>query len=139
MLREIDPSQGALECSFCYSKTHSSSNCPDKDVIKARQDRKLERRQRLKRQKGEVEAAGVEEIAIHDRIRACFAPLLEDGAPLTSVALVRMYRQLCLRAFSHALLDGEKDDWNLRANNAVRTAMTLELTNIAELIGHLVL
>lgn len=139
MLREIDPSQASPECSFCYSKTHTSSNCPDKDVIKARQDRKLERRQQLKQQRGEVEAAGIEEIALHDRIRGCFAPLLEGGAPLTSVALISMYQQLCLRAFSHALLNGEKDDWNLRVNNAVRTAMALEQTAIAELIGHLVL
>lgn len=139
MLREIDPSQGALECSFCYSKTHSSSSCPDKDVIKARQDRKLERRQQLKRQKREAEAAGVEEVAVDDRIRAVFASLLEEGAPLTSATLIRMYHQLCSRAFSHALLDGEKDDWNLRCNLAVRTAMTLELANLAELVGHLVL
>ncbi|KAG8167398.1 hypothetical protein KVR01_003087 [Diaporthe batatas] len=139
MLREIDPSQGPPECSFCYSKTHSSSGCPDKAVIKARQDRKIERRQQMKRRKEEAEAAGVREVAIDDRVRVVFAPLLVGGEPLTSVALISMYHQLCARAFSRELPDREKDGWNLKVNMAVRVAMTHGLANIAELMGHLVL
>lgn len=138
MLRQLGAA-APTECRFCYATTHDSSTCPDKEVIQGRDKRKLDRRLHMRQAKEEKAAASVEEVHMHENVRAVFAAQLREGSPLTSFTLAELYQQVCLRKLSKTLSEDEENDWNMKINNAVRLAIAAGDNRSSTYLGRLTL
>ncbi|KAK7708671.1 hypothetical protein SLS63_013441 [Diaporthe eres] len=109
MLRQLSAA-ATNECRFYYATTHDSADCPDKEVIQARDKHKLDRRLQIRQAKEEKAAASVEKVHIHESIRAVFAAQLKEGSPLTSLTLAELYQGICHQKLSNTLSEDEEND-----------------------------